>query len=179
MVVSFLQVLQSYFWIFVGGVVILLIGFTVGILLRKLGERLLHEIGLNAILIKIGINSNAEKVIPSIFAYATYILTIIFVLDIVGIKPTVPFYIIVGAILALFILTIMVSVKDILPNFIGWIFIQKKGKIKIGQTIDVREITGVVENIGYLETEIRTDKGDLLYIPNSLFLKSKYLLKNR
>ena len=41
----------------------------------------------------------------------------------------------------------------------------------------VKEISGIIEKTGYLETEIKTENGDILYVPNSLFLKSKYRLR--
>ena len=56
---------------------------------------------------------------------------------------------------------------------------QKKGNIKEGHRVEVKEIYGLVEKIGYLETEIKTDNDDVLYVPNSLFLKSKFRLKKK
>jgi len=74
-------------------------------------------------------------------------------------------------------LTLIVGLKDVIPNFIGWIYLQRKGMITAGKHIAIKEIAGEVEHVGYLETEIRTDKDDLLYVPNSLFLKSKFKIK--
>jgi small-conductance mechanosensitive channel len=82
-------------------------------------------------------------------------------------------YIVVGAILMLIILTFLVGLKDIIPNFMAWIILQRKKNIRVGTRIEVKNINGHVEKIGYLETEIKTDQGDILYVPNSLFLKSK------
>ena len=72
-----------------------------------------------------------------------------------------------------------VGFKDVLPNFVAWIIIQKRGKIKEGYRIEIKEISGRVEHIGYLETEIKTDNDDILYVPNNLFIKSKMTLKNK
>ena len=55
--------------------------------------------------------------------------------------------------------------------------LQKKGKLKVGKKVDVKEIYGEVEKIGYLETEIKTEEGDTLYVPNALFLKSTFKIK--
>ena len=77
----------------------------------------------------------------------------------------------------LLILTFLVGLKDIIPNFVAWVVIQKRELIREGRKIEVREISGVVEKIGYLETEIKTENGDTLYVPNSLFLKSKTRVK--
>jgi small-conductance mechanosensitive channel len=90
---------------------------------------------------------------------------------------SVVLYLVVGAILMLIILTFVVGLKDVIPNIVAWVFIQRKGTIKEGRRVEVREIAGVVENVGYLETEIKTDRGDILYVPNALFMKSKFSLK--
>ena len=86
-------------------------------------------------------------------------------------------YLILGAILILIILTFLVGLKDVIPNFVGWIYLQRGNKVVVDKIIEVKEIYGTVERIGYLETEIRTENGDVLYVPNSLFLKSKYKVK--
>ena len=77
----------------------------------------------------------------------------------------------------LLILTFLVGLKDVIPNFVAWLIIQKRGKLKEGHRIDIKEISGRVEKIGYLETEIKTDSDDILYVPNNLFIKSKFKLK--
>jgi len=78
----------------------------------------------------------------------------------------------------LVILTFLVGLKDVIPNFFAWIILQKKGKVQEGKRIEIREISGVIEKVGFLETEIRTDNDDLLYVPNTLFLKSKLKVKH-
>lgn len=158
------------------GIVILLIGFGIGILVKKILQKVLAEIGLNKVMGKVGISHNLEKWISSIVSYAVYLFTIIFFLDHLGIRSIV-LYLFVGAILMLIILTFIVGLKDVIPNFIGWLVIQKKGRIKEGRRVEVREISGLVEKVGYLETEIKTESGDILYVPNSLFLKSKFRLR--
>lgn len=168
---------QSYFYTIIIGIAILLIGFTLGILAKKIVHRILKEIELNKILSKVGITYNLESWISSLVSFLIYLVTIVFFLNQLGITSVV-LYLIVGGILMLIILTFLVGLKDIIPNFVAWILLQRKGKIKEGRRIDVREISGTVEKVGYLETEIRTDSGDILYVPNALFLKSKFRIKN-
>jgi len=167
---------QSYFYIIAVGVVILLVGFGIGILVKKLLYKLFQEIGLNKIMGKVGVTLNLERWVSNIAAYVIYLFTIVIFLDQLGIRSIV-LYLIVGAVLMLLILTFLVGLKDVIPNFIGWLAIQKKSKIKEGHKVNIREICGTVEKIGYLETEIKTDNNDILYVPNSLFLKSKYRVK--
>ncbi len=159
------------------GIAILLIGFALGVLARKVVARILREIELNKILGKAGITSNIEKGVSSIVAYVIYLITIVLFLRKLGIDSIV-LYLVLGGVLAIIILTFLVGLKDVIPNFIGWMVLQKGGKIKEGRTIDIREISGVVEKIGYLETEIKTEHGDTLYVPNRLFLKHKFNARN-
>ena len=167
---------QGYFKTVTVGIVILLIGFGLGILTKKLLNKILKEIGLNKVMSKVGITYNLEKWVSNIVSYVIYLVFIVIFLNQLGITSIV-IYIVLGAVLMLIILTFLVGLKDVIPNFIGWLAIQKKGKIKEGHKINIKEIYGTIEKVGYLETEIKTDNGDILYVPNSLFLKSKFRLK--
>lgn len=157
-------------------ITILLGGFALGILAKKFLYKILKEIELNRIMRKVGIALDLEKWISSIVSYVIYLATIVIFLDKLGLKSVV-LYIVVGAVLMLIILTFLVGLKDVIPNIVAWVLIQRKGKIKEGHHINVREISGRVEKIGYLETEIRTHDGDTLYVPNNLFMKSKFKVK--
>jgi small-conductance mechanosensitive channel len=172
------EVASSYFTHIAVGVVILLAGFGIGILVKKLVHKLLKEFELNKIMRRVGIDYNLETGVSSILMYLIYLMTIIIFLDHFNIGSIV-FYLILGGILMLIILTFLVGLKDVIPNFIGWIYIQRKDKIKEGHKIEVKEIAGIIEKIGYLETEIKTDNHDILYVPNSLFLKSKFKLRKK
>jgi small conductance mechanosensitive channel len=166
-------VFQTYFYKIAEGIVILLVGFILGILTKKILFRIFKEIELNKVMAKLGITYDLEKWASSIISYVVYFSTIVTFLNHFLIGSYI-LYIIVGAILMLFMLTFLVGLKDLIPNLIGWIIIQRRGKVKEGYRIEVKEISGIVERVGFLETEIKTEKGDLLYVPNSLFLKSKF-----
>jgi small conductance mechanosensitive channel len=126
---------------------------------------------------QVGVRYNLEELISSIVSYVIYLFTIILFLDKLGIRSIV-LYLLVGAILMLIILTFLVGLKDIIPNFVAWLILQKKEKIKEGKYVKIKNISGRVERVGFLETEIKTESGDILYVPNSLFLKSKYWVHN-
>jgi len=173
---TILGIAESYIYTIILSTIILLAGFILGILAKKFVYRLLKEIELNSILKVIGIRTDLEKWISSIISYLIYFITIIFFLEQLKIASIV-LYLVAGGILTLLILTFIVGIKDIIPNFVAWVIIQRKQHLKIGQEIEIREITGEIEKIGCLETEIRTKHDDILYIPNSLFLKSKFKIK--
>ncbi|HLD79116.1 MAG TPA: mechanosensitive ion channel domain-containing protein [Candidatus Nanoarchaeia archaeon] len=167
---------KSYISLIVEGVIILLVGFGLGILAQKLLSKILKEIELNHIMGKVGITYNLERWISAIVSYVVYLVFIVFFLDHLGIRSIV-LYLILGAVLMLLILTFIVGLKDVIPNLVAWLVLQKDEKITVGRTVEVREIAGRVEKIGYLETEIKTEHGDTLYVPNTLFLKSKLKVK--
>ena len=176
MVEQLLQTVYDYFRNILAGVAILFMGFALGIFAKKLVFRFLQEIEFNDIMRKFGLQYDLEKWISSVISYVIYGVSIVLFLEQLKIKSTV-LYIVVGAILMLLILTFIVGLKDVIPNFVAWIVLQRRGTIYEGKTIEVREIYGVVERVGYLETEIKTEKGDILYVPNALFLKSKFAVK--
>ncbi len=174
---SVVEAAQSYFYTIIVGMVILIIGFAVGILAKKVVQRLLREMELNKMVSKVGITYNLEWWISSLVSFLIYLVTIVFFLNQLGITSII-LYLITGGILLLVILTFVVGLKDVLPNFFAWIVLQRKGKVQEGKRIEVQEISGIVEKVGFLETEIKTDNDDLLYVPNTLFLKSKLKVKN-
>lgn len=173
---SVVEIAQNYFQKILVGIVIILLGFGLGILAQKLLYKILQEIELNKIMNKVGMTYNLERAVSSIASYVIYLVVIVIFLNYLGITSIV-LYLVIGAVLMLLILTFLVGLKDVIPNFFAWLVLQKREVIKVGQVIDVKEIYGVVEKVGYLETEIKTDKGDILYVPNSLFLKSKFRIK--
>ncbi len=177
MIAKVLEVVENYFYNIIAGVVILLAGFGLGILAKKFLQRVLREIELNRIMSRVGVTYDLEKISSQILSYVIYLVFIVLFLEQLQITSVV-LYLVVGAILMLLIFTFLVGLKDVIPNFIAWIFLQKKSHlIKEGYHININEISGIVERIGYLETEIKTEKGDVLYVPNSLFLKSKFRLR--
>ena len=166
--------IQTYFLTFITGAVILLIGSALGMLVKKLVVRVLQEIELNRIFQHARVFSNRENVIGNICAAVIYFMTLRFFLDYLGVKSLV-LYLFAGALLLLIILTFLVGLKDVIPNLIGRIFLQRRG-ITQGSLIKLQEISGIVEKRGYLETQIKTKQGDVLHVPNSLFLRSPYRL---
>ena len=169
-------IVQLYFQKIVIGIIILLAGFGLGILAQKLLYKLLKEVGLNKIMSKVGLTHNLEKWVSSIVSYVIYLVFIVIFLNHLGITSIV-LYLVLGAVLMLIILTFLVGLKDVIPNFVAWLLLQRNSKIKHGHRVEVKEIYGIVEKVGYLETEIKTDSGDILYVPNSLFMKSKFKVK--
>ena len=176
MIAKTFELAKSYFYTIAAGIGILLIGFALGILAKKLVYRILKEVELNKIMSKVNVTYNLEQWISSIISYLIYLVTVVFFLNQLGITSIV-LYLIVGGVLMLVILTLLVGLKDVIPNFVAWALLQRRRFFRVGRRVEVKEISGVIEKIGLLETEIKTDKGDILYVPNTLFLKSKLKMR--
>src|SRR3989338_597601 len=153
---------KSYISLIVEGVIILLVGFGLGILAQKLLAKILKEVELNQIMSKVGVTYNLEKWISAIVSYVIYLVSIVIFLENLNIASVVV-YLLLGAVLMLLVLTLIVGLKDVIPNFVAWLVLQKDEKITVGRRVEVKEIEGRGEKIGYLETEIKTEQGDTLY----------------
>ena len=172
MVNQVLSTAASYFYTVIVAIVILLVGFTLGLLIRKLLHKMLQEIKLNNILAKAGLVFDAQRWLAHIVADAIYLITVVLFLQKLGIQSLVLYLLVLG-LLALVSLTVLVGLKDVIPNFRGWLFLRQRRNVKPGQRIVLQEVTGIVKHIGYLETQVSTEQGDILYVPNFLFLRKK------
>jgi len=165
------KILSSVFTKLVVAVIIVLIGLVAGKLLGKLIHKLLHEIELNNLIKKsAGIKISMEEIISSFVTYFIYFIFIVMALNQLGLT-TVVLHMISGAILIIIIISIMLSIKDFMPNMFAGFFIHQKRFIKEGDIIKVDNIKGKIVHVNLVETTIETKQGDIIYIPNSLLTK--------
>ena len=156
--------------------IILLVGMVIGRVIGKVIYRVLHELNLNQTIRKTTkIKASIEKVISSFIAYFIYFVTIIMALSNLGLSTTV-LNIIIIAIVTVFIIAIFFIIKDFFPNILAGIFIKQKGFIKEGDFIAVEGKEGKIISINIIETTIKTEKGDVVYIPNAI-LSQKEITK--
>src|SRR3989344_1310629 len=111
------EVASKYFYEVITAIIILFIGFGLGILVKKLLARLLKEVGLNKGMAKVGITHDVEKGISVGVSSLIYVITVIIFLRQLGLQSVV-LYLILGAVLMLIILTLMVGLKDVIPNLV-------------------------------------------------------------
>jgi small-conductance mechanosensitive channel len=153
--------------------IILLIGFVIGKLVGRLVQRLLHEIELNNLLHNItGLKISLEKFVADFITYFVYFVTVITALNQIGLTTTV-LYIISGGVIILVIISIVLGIKDFIPNAIAGIVLYRKGELKVGDSIKTRNIEGKITKIDLVETCVETKSGDTIYIPNSLLTKAE------
>ncbi len=159
-------------------VIILLMGFIIGKLVSRLVQKVLQEIELNRSLKKTGVKMNMEAITSHFIAYFIYFIAVIWALNEIGLTTTVLNMISASA-LILIIISIVLAIKDFIPNAFAGIFIYQKGFIKEGDTINVGNVEGTVKNISLIETEIETGEKDSIYIPNSILTKKEVTIRKK
>lgn len=177
-----LQDLRTYFGPAVNNiitaVIILLIGFIIAKLAGRLVQRVLHEAELDSLLKSAGAKVSFEIALARIAEYFVYFVTIIFALNQLGIAAFVLYILVIAAILVL-IVSVFLGLKDFIPNFMAGWYIYRKGLIKEKQNIRINGVSGRVVKLSLLDVRIKTKKGDLIYMPNSIVLNSRIVKKKK
>ena len=158
----------------IAAVIIVLIGLIVGKVLGKLTQKVLHELEVDRILKKTArIKFSFEKMIGRFVSYFIYFVAIIIALNQFGLTTTV-LHMISAAVLIIIVISIVLGVKDFIPNFLAGIQVYRKGMVKEGDFIRVRGTEGEVASLDITEIKLKTEKGDILYIPNSILIKEDF-----
>ncbi len=157
-------------------IIILLIGFIIAKLLGRLVQQVLHEAELDNILKKAGAKVSFEMALSHITEYFIYFMTIIFALNQLGIKTFV-LYVLAIAAIGVLIISVFLGLRDFIPNFMAGWYIYRKDLIKEGKNVKINGVQGKVVQLSLLDTRIKTKKGDLIYLPNSIVIKSKIVQK--
>ncbi|MFA6888314.1 MAG: mechanosensitive ion channel domain-containing protein [Candidatus Woesearchaeota archaeon] len=152
--------------------IILIIGFIVGKLLGKTVQWMLRSIELNKRWKQMtGLNWRIEAFAGAISAGFVYFIVVIMTLTILGLSAFITKLLSFGIICIVFI-SIILAVKDFIPNYISGFTLYKKLQIKDKVIVD--SVKGIVEEITWSDVKIKQENGDILYIPHSLFLKKGF-----
>ncbi len=161
----------------VAAVIILLLGFVIGRVLGKFTQKVLHELEVDRILKETAkIKVSIEKALAKFVAYFVYFIAVITALNQLGLTTTI-LHMVAGAVLIVIVLTIVLGVKDFIPNFLAGMHIQKKKKIKKGDVVSIRGTEGKIIGMDLTEIKLKTRKGDIIFFPNSLVIKEKVVKK--
>lgn len=170
------QLVSQFFGRIIVAIIIILVGFIIGRILGKIIYHLLHEIELDKFLKKGNLNFGAEKLISHTITYFVYFMAFIWALNAIGLTTTV-LNMISAAALILIIVSILLAIKDFIPNFISGLIIFQNKSIEEGDTIKIDGLMGKIKNISLIETEILTKRGDIIHIPNSILTKKELVVK--
>lgn len=154
-------------------VIILLIGLIIGKVVGRLSFKLLSEIELNKIFkLATGMNVKLDNIVSSAISYFIYFVFAMWALENIGLSSVI-LNIIAGGIILLILIAIVLGIKDFFPNVIAGLFLHGKRIVKEGEHVEIDNINGKVVHIGLVETELLSTDGDRVYVPNSIFLRSK------
>jgi len=150
----------------IGAFLILILGLISSKITYNLIKRTIKEFELKYLFKKVGLEK-IEKQLPVVIKYLIIATSIIFALLQLGISfATIKTILLIIA--GITMIFIILSFKDIWLNLIAGIIIKKSSKLKMGETIKIKNIEGKIIKIGSLETEIKTKKNETVHIPNSL-----------
>src|SRR5262249_37992319 len=93
---------------------------------------------------------------------AWLVITALVVLGILGVNPAG-----LVAVLGAVTLAFSLALQDILKNFFSGVYLLLERPFRVGDTIKVKEQTGVVENIGVRTTQLRTVDNIQVLVPNA------------
>jgi small conductance mechanosensitive channel len=113
-----------------------------------------------------------EKWIVKISKYVVYIIGLFAVVAISGFDLT---SIIVG--LGAFSIAISFAMSTVIQNFVSGVLVQADRAFKVGDEIKVQAFEGKVMKISIRTTIIETKDGDIIYIPNSIFITNPVIRK--
>lgn len=156
----------------VAALLIILAGIILAKLASKLAKHLLHNINLDKNAKKaIGKHILLEKTISNITSILIVTASIIIALEQLTITKYVLLSILSIATL-LILISLLLNIKDLLPNIhAGITFIGDKN-IKKGKKLKLKRAQGTITHVGLLKTIIK-DEEDHYIIPNKLIKKAK------
>lgn len=161
---------------FIVAIIIVLIGFIIGRIACRFMQKFLHEVEIDRILKKMGIAISLERMLSDFLKYFIYFISVIWALNELGLTTTI-LNMISAAALILIIISVLLAIKDFIPNIISGFFINQKSMIKKGDTITIGNLRGKVISISLVETQVKTSKGDIIHIPNSTLTKKELIVK--
>ncbi len=110
---------------------------------------------------------NIETAIVKLSKYVIYAVAIFVVIALLGFDLM---SLVVG--LGAFSIAISFATSTLIQNLVSGLLVQADRAFCVGDNIEVKGIEGTVVKISVRTTVVETEKGDLVYIPNSLFLSN-------
>ena len=133
--------------------------------------RILTKI-LGTVFEKFPFPKDLEKGITKISKYVVYLVGLFVIISIMGVDIT---SILVG--LGAFSIAISFATSTIIQNFVSGILVLGDQAFMIGDVIKIQNFEGKVTKIGIRTTILEDENGDLIFIPNSLFINNAVIRK--
>jgi len=153
--------------------IVLFTGLVAGKILGLLVHNILRHLRLNHTLNKaFDVSYNLETFISTAVSFVIYAITILISLSILGLNNL--FLSIAGAlVIIILLLSAVFALRDLIPNFIVGIEIQRKGFFKEGDLVVIDGVHAKIVEAGLLETILEVEDHERIIIPNSGILKKE------
>lgn len=159
-------------------VLILLTGLIIGKLLGTLIKRLLNEVRVDKHARAKGFKFSLEKTAGNLVSYIIYLIAIILSLNRLGLTSAI-LAIIAGLIAIVILVSLILSIRDLFPNLFAGMRIRVKKLFSEGDEIQIKEVSGKITSLGFLETRIKTSSDEEIIIPNALFNKRQVVVRKK
>lgn len=108
--------------------------------------------------------------------YTIYLLVVIMALSQLGISTEV-LIIVTASIFATMGVVIVLGMRDAAPNIVAGMHLLYEKNFNVGDTIKTGEYEGIIEDIGYVKSVIKTKEGEYVVIPNSELMRGIIIKK--
>jgi small-conductance mechanosensitive channel len=170
--VYLLELLKPIFSKVLVAVIVLLIGFIIGKLAGKILQWFLRTLKINKRIKDItGTQFRAEQFLSGTLSTGIYFIVIIMALTVLGMAPLIVTILSIGIIVLIFAMVIL-SIKDFVPNYVDGFRVRQR--LDEGDKVIIKNVSGRVQDMTWTDVKIIVKNGDVLYIPNSLFLKEGF-----
>jgi small-conductance mechanosensitive channel len=150
---AFIEAMQAFFTKISIALLTLFIGFIIAKLAGKIAKRIMAEAELNRILVAAGFKPLSDA-FGVIIEYIIYAATILVILQQFGLTTVV--LSILGAIAAVIIIfSLLLAIRDFIPNAVAGLFVRKKLKKFLGKKVQIGTVRGRLENIGIVNSTLR------------------------
>ena len=154
-----------------GAFLILILGLIIAQIVTNISRKFFKTISISKVLEEqLKLKIPLERYLSSTLKYIVYLITLILILNQLGI-PSVTVQWILIIFLILITIFIILAFKDWLPNLISGLYLIRSEKVKPGDKIKVKGITGKVIKVSLLETQIETNNNELIFLPNANITK--------
>ena len=113
-----------------------------------------------------------ERLIVRASKYAVYIIGVLATISVSGFDLT---SVIIG--LGAFSIAISFAMSTVIQNFVSGVLVQADKAFKVGDEIKVQTFEGKVVKISIRTTVIENKDGDIIFIPNSIFITNPVIRK--
>jgi small conductance mechanosensitive channel len=112
-------------------------------------------------LAKTRLGPNPSVLVARVVRFVIWVVGAIWILSIFSVSFTA-----LAAILSVATLAVSLSFQDVLKNLVAGIYLLAERPFRIGDSITVKGVTGMIEDIEMRVTYLRTERGERIVMPN-------------